>query len=147
MLKQCGLLAMAACEDASEAHAKKAQNRPLWVSQRKLPGRLQNWQTQLWWQDWQTVSHLLQDAVKSGGDGSLEETLPEALRGLSNPPPPPNPAAPVPPVPPPESARRKGRPQRHGEGHRHTEPAQCADARLKLSPGMYYSQEFARTLF
>ena len=53
--------------------------------------------------------NILQDAVKSGGDGSLDETIPgdpEALRGLS-PPPPPNPA----PL---------------------SEPAQCADASLNL---------------
>ena len=47
--------------------------------------------------------HILQDAVKSGGDGSLEETQPgdpEPLRGLSPPPPRPNPAAPVTPLAP-----------------------------------------------
>ena len=112
----------------------KGSNRPLWVPQKTpreiaklanpaLVARLAN-----------SVS-ILQDAVKNGGDGSLEETLPgdpEALRGLSNPPPPPNPAAPVSPFPPPESARRKGRSQRDSEGHRDTEPAQCADAGLNL---------------
>ena len=103
MLKQCGLLAVAACEDASEAQAKKARVGP-YDNPAKLPGRLRSWQTQ----PGKLVArlansvHILQDAVKSGGDGSLEETQPgdpEALRGLSNPPPP-NPAAPVNPPPP-----------------------------------------------
>ena len=54
MLKQCGLLAVAACEDASEAQAKRPEQ-DLTIAPAKLPGRLQNWQTQPWWHGWQTA--------------------------------------------------------------------------------------------
>ena len=54
MLKQCGLLAVAACEDASEVQAKKARTGP-YDNPRKTPRRLQNWQTQHWWPDWRTA--------------------------------------------------------------------------------------------
>ena len=73
MLKQCGLLAMAACEDASEAHAKKArtgpyncpQKTPREIAKLALPNpalvaRLAN------------SVNILQEAVKNGGDGSLD---------------------------------------------------------------------------
>ena len=55
MLKQCGLPAMAACEDASEANAKRPEQAPTAV-QRKLPGRSQSLRIQHWWRDWQTAS-------------------------------------------------------------------------------------------
>ena len=54
MLKQCGLLAVAACEDASEAQAKKARVGP-YDNPRKLPGRLRSWRTQLSLRDSQTA--------------------------------------------------------------------------------------------
>ena len=97
MLKQCGLLAQAACEDASEAHAKKARKGP-YDTPHKTPGRLLANPALV--ARLANSVHILEAAVKSGGDGSLDETLsgdPAALRGLS-PPPPPNPAAPVPPA-------------------------------------------------
>ena len=34
----------------------KGTNRPPMVAHAKLPGRLQSWPTQLWWQGWQTAS-------------------------------------------------------------------------------------------
>ena len=101
MLKQCGLLAVAACEDASEAQAKKARVGP-YDNPKKTPREIAKLANPALVARLANSVHILQDAVKSGGDGSLEETQPgdpEALRGLSNPPPP-NPAAPVnPPTP------------------------------------------------
>ena len=90
MLKQCGLLAVAACEDASEAQAKKARVGP-YDNPRKTPREIAKLANPALVARLANSVHILQDAVKSGGDGSLEETQPgdpEALRGLSNPPPP-----------------------------------------------------------
>ena len=102
MLKQCGLLAMAACEDASEAHAKKARTGP-YGCPKKTPREIAKLANPALVARLANSVNILQDAVKSGGDGSLDETIPgdpEALRGLSTPPPPPNPAAPVTPAAP-----------------------------------------------
>ena len=101
MLKQCGLLAVAACEDASEAQAKKARTGP-YDNPRKTPREIAKLANPALVARLANSVRILEEGVKSGGDGSLEETLPgdpEALRGLS-PPPPPNPAGPVQPVPP-----------------------------------------------
>ena len=95
MLKQCGLLAVAACEDASEAQAKKARVGP-YDNPKKTPREIAKLANPALVARLANSVHILQDAVKSGGDGSLEETQPgdpEALRGLSNPPPP-NPVLP-----------------------------------------------------
>ena len=78
--------------------------------------------------------HILEEAVKSGGDGSLPDTVPgdpEALRGLP-PPPSTQPCRPSATSASPESARRTHRNQRDDERHRDTKPAQCADAGLNL---------------
>ena len=119
MLQQCGLLAMAACEDASEAQAKKARTGP-YACPKKTPREIAKLANPALVARLANSVNILQDAVKNGGDGSLEETQPgdpEALRGLSNPPPPPanpealrglsnpsqppaNPANPTQPVPP-----------------------------------------------
>ena len=98
MLKQCGLLAVAACEDASEAQAKKARVGP-YDNPKKTPREIAKLANPALVARLANSVHILQDAVKSGGDGSLEESQPgdpEALRGLSNPPPP-NPVLPQPP--------------------------------------------------
>ena len=98
MLQQCGLLAVAACEDASEAQAKKARVGP-YDNPKKTPREIAKLANPALVARLANSVHILQDAVKSGGDGSLPETLPgdpEALRGLSNPPPP-NPVTPQPP--------------------------------------------------
>ena len=95
MLQQCGLLAVAACEDASEAQAKKARVGP-YDNPKKTPREIAKLANPALVARLANSVHILQDAVKSGGDGSLEATQPgdpEALRGLSNPPPP-NPATP-----------------------------------------------------
>ena len=95
MLQQCGLLAVAACEDASEAQAKKARVGP-YDNPKKTPREIAKLANPALVARLANSVHILQDAVKSGGDGSLEETQPgdpEALRGLSNPPPP-NPVTP-----------------------------------------------------
>ena len=95
MLQQCGLLAVAACEDASEAQAKKARVGP-YDNPKKTPREIAKLANPALVARLANSVHILQDAVKSGGDGSLPETLPgdpEALRGLSNPPPP-NPVTP-----------------------------------------------------
>ena len=87
MLKQCGLLAVAACEDASEAQAKKARVGP-YDNPRKTPREIAKLANPALVARLANSVHILQDAVKSGGDGSLEETQPgdpEALRGLSPP--------------------------------------------------------------
>ena len=89
MLQQCGLLAVAACEDASEAQAKKARVGP-YDNPKKTPREIAKLANPALVARLANSVHILQDAVKSGGDGSLPETLPgdpEALRGLSNPPP------------------------------------------------------------
>ena len=98
MLQQCGLLAVAACEDASEAQAKKARVGP-YDNPKKTPREIAKLANPALVARLANSVHILQDAVKSGGDGSLPETVPgdpEALRGLSNPPPP-NPVTPQPP--------------------------------------------------
>ena len=95
MLQQCGLLAVAACEDASEAQAKKARVGP-YDNPKKTPREIAKLANPALVARLANSVHILQDAVKSGGDGSLPETQPgdpEALRGLSNPPPP-NPVTP-----------------------------------------------------
>ena len=87
MLKQCGLLAMAACEDASEAQAKKARTGP-YGCPRKTPRQIAKLANPALVARLANSVNILQDAVKSGGDGSLPETVPgdpEALRGLSPP--------------------------------------------------------------
>ena len=102
VLKQCGLLAVAACEDASEAQAKKARKGP-YDNPRKTPREIAKLANPALVARLANSVHILEEAVKSGGDGSLEDTSIgdlEALRGLSPPPPPPNPAALAPPVPP-----------------------------------------------
>ena len=98
MLQQCGLLAVAACEDASEAQAKKARVGP-YDNPKKTPREIAKLANPALVARLANSVHILQDAVKSGGDGSLPDTVPgdpEALRGLSNPPPP-NPVTPQPP--------------------------------------------------
>ena len=132
MLKQCGLLAMAACEDASEANAKKARTGP-YGCPKKTPREIAKLANPALVARLANSVNILQDAVKSGGDGSLDETIfgdPEALRGLS-PPPTTKPSRS-------EPARRASRPQRDDQRHGHTEPAQRTDERLnQSSPGNY----------
>ena len=132
MLKQCGLLAMAACEDASEANAKKARTGP-YGCPKKTPREIAKLANPALVARLANSVNILQDAVKSGGDGSLDETIPgdpEALRGLSPPPPTTKPSSSC--ATSPEPARRATRSHRHSQRHRHTEPAQCTDERLKF---------------
>ena len=130
MLKQCGLLAVAACEDASEAQAKKARVGP-YDNPRKTPREIAKLANPALVARLANSMHILQDAVKSGGDGSLEETQPgdpEALRGLS-PPATSKSCRTSDSTDTPEPARRE-RTQRNHERHRNPEPAQCTDAGL-----------------
>ena len=131
MLKQCGLLAVAACEDASEAQAKKARVGP-YDNPKKTPREIAKLANPALVARLANSVHILQDAVKSGGDGSLEETQPgdpEALRGLSNPPPPPSSTSKSC-----DPARREG-PQRNSEGQQ-TRPARKAHrCETRASPG------------
>ena len=130
---------MAACEDASEAQAKKARTGPC-TNPRKTPreiaklanpglvARLANSVRMLegsgeeWW-GWVVT----RDTVP--GD---PEALPRAL-----PPPSTQPCRPSATSASPESARRTLRSQRDDERHRDTKPAQCANAGLKTSPGKH----------
>ena len=73
--------------------------------------------------------HILEEAVKNGGDGSLEETLPgdpEALRGPSPPPP-----APVPPVPPVPAVNPPGAPLNPKETVKDTDTQSIPDAQMR----------------
>ena len=76
MLKQCGLLAVAACEDASEARAKKARTGALYDNPRKTPREIAKLANPALVTRLANSVRVLEEAVKCGGDGSLEETLP-----------------------------------------------------------------------
>ena len=119
MLKQCGLLAVAACEDASEAQAKKARTGP-YDNPRKTRREIAKLANPALVARSANSVHILEEAVKSGGDGSLDETVPGdpvALRGL----PPPaatKPRSPCATCASRESARRTDAPKRHSQRHR-----------------------------
>ena len=131
MLKQCGLLATAACEDASEAHAKKARTGPYNCPQ-KTPREIPNKSS--------FGGKIGKQRQHSAGCGEewwgwiVGRDTPWGSRGPPRaiPPPTTKPSRPCAANTPPDSARRTNRPQRDSEGHGDTEPAQCADARLNL---------------
>ena len=98
MLKQRGLLAVAAVDDASEAQAKKARTGP-YNNPKKTPREIAKLANPALVARWANSVHILEEAVKNGGDGSLFLGNQRPSEG-SPPPPPPNPATPVNPAPP-----------------------------------------------
>ena len=67
MLKQCGLLAVAACEDASEAQAKKARTGP-YTNPRKTPREIAKLANPALVARLANSVRILEEAVKNGGD-------------------------------------------------------------------------------
>ena len=89
MLKQCGLLAVAAAEEAGETPSKKARAGP-YSNPKKSPREIAKLANPALIARLASSVHFLEEAVKSGGDGSLEDTIPgdpEALREPLAPPP------------------------------------------------------------
>ena len=89
MLKQCGLLAVAAAEEAGEPPSKKARAGPH-SNPKKSPREIAKLANPALIARLASSVHFLEEAVKSGGDGSLEDTIPgdpEALREPLAPPP------------------------------------------------------------
>ena len=84
MLKQCGLLAVAAVEDASEAPAKKARAGP-YENPEKTPRQIAKLAKPALVARLAKSVHFLEEAVKNGGDGSLDETMPGDLEPLCQP--------------------------------------------------------------
>ena len=124
MLQQCGLLAVAACEDASEAQAKKARVGPYDNPKKNSPGDCQVGQPSPCCQIGKQRAHSAGCGEEwwgwiLGGNTTWRSRGPP--RALQPPTPKSRHAT--------DPARRKGT-QGNREGHRHTEPGKCANARL-----------------
>ena len=95
MLKQCGLPAVTAAEDASEAPAKRARAGPC-DNPKKTPREIAKLANPALIARLANSVYFLEEAasLKNGGDGSLANTIPvdpELLRERSAPPPPADP--------------------------------------------------------
>ena len=131
MLKQCGLLAVAACEGRLRGASKKGQSGTLRQPPQNSPGDCEVGEPSSRCETRKQRAHSAGCGEEwwgwiLGGDTTWGSRGPP--RALPTPPPP-NPAAPVTPLTPQNPARR-ARTQRNHEGRRNPKPAQCTDAGL-----------------
>ena len=127
MLKQHGLLTVAACENASEARGQKGTTRPLRQPPRNSPGDCKVGQPSLGGPSGQQRAHFGGGGELWWGWGIGSKGPPRALN------PPTHSCKSGGPCATSKPARRAPTSQRHSEGHRHTEHPQpgCPDATLK----------------